>query len=114
MAIGPFSTGTLLPIWSIVVLQTNNSVYNLTGATFTGTLKSVSGSSIKTLTAGAFAIVVAADGSLSYTPVAADVDTAGDWILEVVITISAKPVNVQVCGPDSREPAIRMWPRKNS
>ena len=105
MAIGPFPAGTLLPIWTITVLLTTGAAYVLTGATFTGTLKRDDGSTVKTLTAGAFAIVTAASGIMSYTPVAADVDTAGDWTLEVAITISSKPVYFQMPVP--------ITPRKN-
>lgn len=95
--LGPVIQGSTRPAWVLTVKQSDNSALNLTGATYTGKLARESATTTaKTLTVGSYATTTAASGIFTYSPVAADVDTPGVWIMQTIITLSSQTYYVWV------------------
>jgi hypothetical protein len=90
MAIGPFTLGSTRPSWVVTFLRTDNSAIDLTGATYTGVLYELRLSIRKTLTVGNYSTTNATAGIYTYAPGSVDVDTAGLWQWETVITIGGQ------------------------
>jgi hypothetical protein len=92
--IGPLIEGSTRPIWNFTVIQDDNTAFNLAGATFAGVLYSRPDTRSITL-GGSFSITSAAAGTFTYTPVAGDVAEAGEFEIEIAITIGAQPIYVR-------------------
>jgi hypothetical protein len=87
MALGPIVKGATRPIWTGTLLKTDGSTLDITGASFTGVLFDEESTQSVTLTPGNFAISSAAGGVFTYTPVAGDVATVGDYTFEVSVSL---------------------------
>ena len=94
--IGPIVVGQRRPSWVVTVQFDDNTALTLTGGTFTGVMKNIETGTKKTMTVGSYSITGATTGILTYAPVAADVDSAGTWIWQTKITISAVDYIVNV------------------
>lgn len=95
MALGPIYKGQTRPSWVFTVHKSDGTALDITGATFTGTIRDRRSGTTVTLTVGSFSITTAASGIFTYAPVAADVAAVGSFIVEAVITISGGVFKVQ-------------------
>ena len=89
MSISPWYTGQTLPALAITLLDDDNAPVNLTGATLALLIESESttGSTNEPVGAGTWTITNATAGQATYAWAAADVATAGQYQLRVVVTL---------------------------
>lgn len=82
--LGPFIAGSYATDWSFTFKKTDNSAYNLTGATFAGVMYSKDRAASLTLP-GTFSIVSATLGTASYSPTGAETAIKGDYVFQVAV-----------------------------
>lgn len=88
MAISPMWVGQTLPVWSVVLVDSNGVPVNLTGATL-NTLITNTQSGGQTFTgAGSWLITNAAAGLATYSWAATDTEAPGQYSLQVIATFS--------------------------
>ena len=81
MPLSPIRIGETHPVWNVTWTVDGGAALNISGSTITGKLQPIGGGADVTL-GGAFAIVSGPAGTFTYTPVAADLATAGTYQLQ--------------------------------
>ncbi len=80
------------PLWQLTFRNADNSLFNLTGVAYTsGTLfdRQAIGAGPGAVVSGSFATVSAAAGTATFGPATNDSQSAGEFVFEVKLTLSA-------------------------
>ncbi len=97
----PISVGDTGAIFAPLFLDGVNNTIDLTGATLS--TRAQMGTTIKTWNNANWTIDDAPGGKAHYQYQSTDVDTAGAWQVQTIITIAGKPIHT-----DARELIIKM------
>lgn len=87
----PIKVGDTGAIFAPVFQRKDGSYVNLTGATISA--KAVMGATVKTWNTASWVIDNAVGGLAHYPYQAADVNTAGAWMIYTVVTIGGLPIH---------------------